>query len=702
MADDIELEIAIAEQEALAKSRGLFSAPPSLPPAPSSFLDDFSTGLSAIGGGVSDAVTNFAGRTVGAASQFGSDVSDTFGGGQGPTSVEDLLLRLFATKSLPKLEQMGQQSVPQSISDVASTTIGAVPWAGPPLAAGIETAADVSDEYRGFAPETSNADKLRKFADITASGVGPDMAIRAGVKSLNALPDTVQNLGRNKKIALSEQANQIGASAAVQDAPKGTTAMERQIVEDIKPHESRFFEKGIAEGIDVSKQNRSKSFQQYQDKLGAFKEEALTTKTGILQEADGVLGGPGLSMSDVPMKKVTPELREAFSDPILDPYTGQPTGSRSKQLTLDQAQEHVRKLDAELRELGVYDANPQAKAMQNPSDLAKIKAKTEALREVRTNLNKAIIEKTGKVLGPEKQAALEAANADVSMAIEYEDLGQRFGNQSLEGLTPASARSLTNPGTGGWLKQTANIVMDKLAPHRKSAAVMERGRGAVEQLQQLGEYYRGEKPKVYSRDIGVPSGASELATLAGTAGAQGSFPNARAAVDATSMIPALQQLAGAFSPAEAQAQQPPPQFPRSSQAIQQNPQAFMQAVAQISGGNPELMQDVQAVLSEPNEAKRDMAMMELTKMLPQLFEPTAYKSLWNGRIADPAEQKMYGDELRTKHRGKQLDANYLAQSLSALNADGTMLPPPAPIMPQVEYPVSMPTSSLDKPREYSY
>jgi hypothetical protein len=164
----------------------------------------------------------------------------------------------------------------------------------------------------------------------------------------------------------------------------------------------------------------------------------------------------------------------------------------------------------------------------------------------------------------------------------------------------------------------------------------------------------------------------------------------------------LQQLMGAFSPAEAQAQQPPPQFPRSSQAIQQNPQAFIQAVAQISNGNPELMQDVQAVLSEPNEAKRDMAMMELTKMLPQLFEPTAYKSLWNGRIADPMEQKMYGDELRTRHRTKQIDANYMAQSLSALNADGTMLPPPAPVMPQTEYPVSMPTSSLDKPREYAY
>ncbi len=173
-------------------------------------------------------------------------------------------------------------------------------------------------------------------------------------------------------------------------------------------------------------------------------------------------------------------------------------------------------------------------------------------------------------------------------------------------------------------------------------------------------------------------------------------------VAANSGIPLLYEMAQSMAPQNAQAQKPPPQFPRNSQAIQQNPQGFIQAVAQISGGNPELMQDVQAVLSEPNEAKRDMAMMELTKMLPQLFEPTAYKSLWNGRIADPAEAKMYGDELRTRHRGKQVDANYLAQSLSALNADGTVLPPPAPIMPQTDYPVSMPTSSLDKPREYAY
>lgn len=657
------------------------------------------SGLSAIRSGITNAVTNSPGRMA----ALGSNVYDSVSEGVSnlaaskPTSLEQMLSILAAPALRKAGNRFASQSVPQTISDIAAPTIGAVPFAGPPLVAGIETAADASDEYRGLAEATSWQDKLRKATDIAVSGVGPDLALRGLSWAAQKSPRVLQDIGRNKEVMLSEQSNQPGISAALQDAPKGTTPAERQVMFDIEPHEKRFFEKGIPEGIDTSVSNRSKAYNEYLGKLKTVKDAALEAKGRIIEQADAALQGseqPGMTLSDVDVSKLDnlinsdlaseftadtasisqnakQNLRSDFSNTTYGAVSGRPLDSAPKVMSIGEVQEYIRRLDDTLEQLGTFDDKRWAQIQQNPSEVANLQARVKAIRAARTALNEGLIEKVGSVLGEDKALALRDANADASMAIEYGNLGNRFRAQTMEGLTPGSGRSLTAPKVDGPIKQGMNAVLNYVNPFYKSGQAMERGRSAVKALQELAPYVRGEAEKVYPRDFSLRPGMSPAASGIGTLGAVQSFANA----------PAM-----------------PPMLPRSS-AIFQNPQALVQAVARASGGNPQLMHDVQSVLSEPNSSKRDMAMMELTKMLPNLFEPSPYKSLWNGRIADPMEQKMYVDDLKSKHRSGQIDANYLAKSISAANADGTVLPPPPPIPPTREQPVSR--MGLER-REYSY
>lgn len=655
--------------------------------------------LGSLGGGVLDAVTGFIPRAMNlgssaydAVSQGLSDLSS-----QKPRSLEEALLILASPGANKFANRVSNQTVPQTISDVTAAGVGAVPFLGPTVSAGVETAADMSDEYRGYAQPTSTSDKLRKFADIAASGMLPDAGIRTVGGATNWLfpnaTQAVKNIGQNKKVMLSEQANTPGISAAKLNAAKGTTMGEGQLAEVMKPYEERFFNSGIVDDLDTSTRNRSQVVGQFREKLDNTRTSALDTKTRLLNSADGA--GAGITLDDIDLGKLQSEiasdsassftagtaqtsletLRQLESDLGLSQaeFGSVSTGSGNRrQLSLTQAQDYVRRLDDKLREGAVYNQNPQAKAMQNPAEMARIEAETKSLSKVRGAINEAIANKVEQTLGSEARGALDNANGDIGMSIKYGDLSKRFANEGLQDFSPGSGKSLHSAGIGGVIKQVMDSVVDKVNPFNRHTGAMERGRSAIESLQQLAPYVRGETPKVYPRDVNVSGSLGALSSGIGTLGAESSFQN--------------------------QNPQPPPLLPRSS-AILQNPQQLMQMVAMASGNNRGLMEDLGAVLKEPNQNKRDMAMMEFTRMLPQIFEPSPYRSLWNGRIADPMEQRMYVDDLKSKHRQGSVDANYLAKSINSINADGTVLPPPPPIPPQRPQAVS--TQGLER-REYSY
>ena len=167
---------------------------------------------------------------------------------------------------------------------------------------------------------------------------------------------------------------------------------------------------------------------------------------------------------------------------------------------------------------------------------------------------------------------------------------------------------------------------------------------------------------------------------------------------------AISQLGGLLSSMSgpggtpAQAQQPPPVFPRDTNAIMQNKDLFLQTVAQYS---PALLDDVRVALSQPNPSRRETMLMSLAQGIPQLFEPSEYFSQWGGKIHDVKERPIHADRLRTEARETKFDNNHLSRALAALNADGTMLQAPPPVQPQGT-PALQGQATGVVPRDYAY
>lgn len=327
-----------------------------------------------------------------------------------------------------------------------------------------------------------------------------------------------------------------------------------------------------------------------------------------------------------------------------------------------------------------------------PINAADVQASVEAISELQRGLAAELDSKL-------KTDAFSKMNDRQSALFTLREQADKFqrGIETGRAERPAS-RLVKSPGQQGDPSFAADVVNSgpKVASLRKLLNVLsgkpavdpgldnlirieESGPRALSNIQDLSSLNRNPARLTPSE---APLGGR--AAQAGIAGATG--------------INALYELGKSLGPQQAQAQSTP--LPRDSQAILSNPQALVERVAEVSNGNPQLMQDVQSVLKEQNPAKQEVALMELSRMVPGLFADSPYQSFWNGRIMDPKEQAMEADRLKTAFRTKQVDSNYLARAMSALNADGSVVPPPEPqpVQPATDYPVMF----GDGPRDYAY
>lgn len=354
----------------------------------------------------------------------------------------------------------------------------------------------------------------------------------------------------------------------------------------------------------------------------------------------------------------------------------------------------VQNLNEARRVLGQeFNATRQAAAIKGDSvNLAGLEASREALGDLQDGLIKALDAKVGDDFFSRlntEQSALKTINRG---AVKFErgiaegratrpasrlvkTVGQQgdaptsFAGDVVErGPTVAALRKLS-----GWLRGEPEV-----SPGLQNALrVEESGTGAMENIRALMSL--NENPASLPPAPGAPFGGR---------GPQGMIAGRDA----------LTALGAAMGPTSAQAQQPPPVFPRDTNALLQNKDAFLATVQQIS---PDLVDDVQVALSQPNEARRDVMLSELAKGFPQLFSPSPYYSLWNNRINDVKERPLYADELRTRHKRGEFDANHWAAASSALNSDGTVMPAPPPVQPQGT-PVLQGQANGQTARPYSY
>jgi hypothetical protein len=531
-----------------------------------------------------------------------------------------------------------------------------------------------------------------------------------------ALPgavDTAVSLKRGilppKKLIEYQEAMTPGATAAAQNAPRGTTNKEAQFAKDVIHQEDEFIAANPVSGIDP---NDPAAFSKYREKLKALKENARKGKEEALRAADA--SGETLSMgkdelahygaargsSEESMAMANAELDRAFSKEV--PYDPAVHGRDAKtyvsnnrvyvkepvSLTPTEAQAYIRDLDKRITELGGYDDLLRSKGGVDPSAMEKVKTELDALRLLRQAATEKVVATADKV----RPGVVAPANARMSSMIEYEGLADRFDTETLQGMTPGSGRSMTDlspsaPRSVAGLVDTAlGGAVSDANDARRRASNLNRGGEAVKKLQNIIGYRTGalKKPK----DIG------------------GSFQGGNAAT-LLRQVPTIGRVLA--NDAEAQSLFPEPQpfqngIPRDTTTIDQNAIAhFLMKTSQSP--KAQIAQGLAAKLEEANRAqdksKAERIVSDMAYLFPEEFEPGTGV---NGKLYHPIQQKEYMDVLKKAHRNGVVDSIFLAKQKNAFNdpMDARILPVDREVQKRMFNEGMNKRPQNGKPREYGY
>lgn len=660
MPDNIELEIAIAEQEALAKYR-MSSADPFpvvAPPPQTSFGEDFSANLTA----AANTINPFADEAA-----------------AGIRSV------------LP-----GYQSYDEELAAIR----------------GGEAAHSEARPYQSGASSVIGALASAPFIPTTVMKGAP-----LGINALRALAEGI-GLGGvygfgNAEGGLDERVEGAGKSAALSGAMSGALplvgAAAKGVGGEFLKHglnvqrsdaakAARFLPKGSAERPleDAIEGANSRGI------FGVFDDPANTImknetaihelgeqSTGILTAADKV--GKSDTLPDFVIAKKFINKNPLDAD-ALDKQLGERVGLIQ------------REWDGTLSGLNKLKQGFYRRAYEQTTDSSDLD------KMIAADMRQFIETRAGQILDPESAAQLRSTNATQGEHLTLRDLLEKENDRGqMAGGVPKMLRRMTvsplggaavgagaSIATGNPLPLAGAVVASALGT-RPGQMMMAKGAkalgssaeaaaaapGGINALSQLSAYLSGKgSSPTDAHAQGLPGDTAQAGDLSGIQSPR-SNTVARQSGKAVQLLSAMSSSLNSASPQPGN-QAPPAQFPRSSEAIRQNPEAFLQSAAALSRGNPQLMADIQSVLKEPNETKRDMALMNLASTMPQLFQPSPYRSLWNGRIYDPEEVALYIDQARSEHSAGRIDANQLARSISAMNRDGSIVQaqPQPPRQPQ--------------------
>ena len=128
----------------------------------------------------------------------------------------------------------------------------------------------------------------------------------------------------------------------------------------------------------------------------------------------------------------------------------------------------------------------------------------------------------------------------------------------------------------------------------------------------------------------------------------------------------------------------PPAKPiaRSTEAVMKDPQAFLETLSS-QGVSDDALKAAMDALETGNEEAIMAVMPMVAKEAPQLFENGGgFSSMWDGRISDPEERKIYTDFVKRKHRDGEISLGWQALQISRMNTDGFLMEMPAKTKPK--------------------
>jgi hypothetical protein len=489
MADDIELEIAIAEEEARArqKQRASTAAPIAAPP-PMGFWDEAAGGKQSFLGNVGEIAKNVvydapvnAARGLGQLALAGLEkLPNAFDGGSDYTRGVNPFDRSMTVLGEGGARYLGQMAGPT------------IPIAGPAIHAGIDA---LTGELQ---PGGVYGKELRE--GITSAG---------SAAILGAIPKVVKGgyqvardglFGKPKSVLLQGEAAYPEAYANQLNLGESTIPREKGMTTEFMDRKAAFERLDPMKGVDLADPNGRVQMDKF---IGNLQDKAVTTsatrnqilKSAAVAESQKAAAAQaastpikiGATIDDLPanipsqsgtsfgidrIRLTNPRGAEGIDNAlsfINEKFGVSDVTPKGRSLSLSELDDLRQSLDGQLRALGEYDPSVPNSAV-NPSDVA---AELEVFKHYATQTRELLNKKVSDLLGPDAGAKLASAAQEYDAAINFANLAERFKTETGQAFTTGSAKKV--PKGQSILGGKAGMIVDSMVPGRAEAKVVERG-----------------------------------------------------------------------------------------------------------------------------------------------------------------------------------------------------------------------------------
>lgn len=400
-------------------------------------------------------------------------------------------------------------------------------------------------EKTGIIEDKPFSENLGETATNTVIQAGIPLAFNAGVTAKESL------LGRGKATQDWEAAQRPGITAAMHGAPSGKTDKELGIVQELMDSEGNLLTKRPFD-VDTAPPNDAAAYGKYQQNLTRMAERGTATKNDIITRASEIEAGKnqnlttqaltegsplnpellnGVKYQNLTVERSTPTIPKTANGVVLqeeavlknvhiddifnemqavaadiDEAQGiEAIKQLAKENFLQQASPlsetttTIKQIDNKIRSLKGYDPAQSAAIGLTPS---KVNGELKALKVLRKAIQNAEEGYIGELLGEDAKNLAVQANRDISTALDYTPVSERFEIGALAKEIPGSTGAMKREVIGaslGPIKLGMGGSEGGAVSTAERAISLNKTVESVERLKAIADWRLGTKPAPISR-----------------------------------------------------------------------------------------------------------------------------------------------------------------------------------------------------------
>lgn len=498
------------------------------------------------------------GTVTGNLKQWGSDLWDsTKGMVQGASNIVGQSMQRHPTMGALGVIPTAIEDMYQGVSsakDIVNRTGQIVSSSIP----GGKTAFDVANEELGNYPARSDAERGKALRQELAN----PGTLLMGAQALKEAPSLTRGtytgirdkaIGMPEDVRLGFESQNAEIYGNKLNAGEGNTANELALPRGAARYQQQFTDTNPLRGIDVNSPaplTGRENLNKFIDNLDSTKVASVNERNAILQNAATAEAAKlasagttpikiGVTFDDLPQVSIGHKGQQYTLQSIIDNVKGGEAGvpiateyvqnefgispqslagadmgmSQSKALSSTELNTLRKRLDTQIDALGGYD-NTLFNQVVPGVPLPAKEGYIEALRFYRSQVDEALKNHIGNLLGDDVKTAFDTAGKNIGMAKTYGPLAERFKIETGQAYAPGSSKK-TPPGQGallggntGFVEKSIDAVVPGAAKARVETLGLQREQNALRQLQMLIDYKSG------NLNIPAPRGWDQIKTSA--------------------------------------------------------------------------------------------------------------------------------------------------------------------------------------------